>query len=123
MIPPSALQATKLWIVGHVGLAKDALHIYVALTLFIGSAIVFRWKPSSWKPWSVVAAAALAGEAWDLRDSIVYRTRIDLSANWHDIWNTLFWPTVLMMAARWTPIFGGAVPAEQRADVAAVDER
>lgn len=106
MTPPSALQAVKWWLVQHAGLAKDALHIYVALTLFFGSCLLFRWPVRSWKPWLVVLAAALAGEAWDLRDSVAYRTRIDLWANWHDIWNTLFWPSVILLLARRTSLLG-----------------
>ena len=106
MSPPSPLQAVKWWIVQHTDLAKDALHIYVALALFFGTALVFAWKPSSWKPWSVVAAAAIAGEAWDLRDSVVYQTPIDLSANWHDIWNSLFWPSAIVLIARYTRLLG-----------------
>jgi hypothetical protein len=104
--PPSSLQEAKWWLVHHTGLAKDALHIYVALTLLFGSALLFGWKLSSWRPWAVVAVAALVGEAWDLRDSIVYHTRIDLWANWHDVWNTLFWPTAIMLIARRTRLFG-----------------
>ena len=100
----SLLQTVKLWIVGHFGLGKDALHIYVGLLLFLGSAALMRWPLRSWKPWAVVAAAAIVGEAWDLRDSIVHRTPVILAANWHDIWNTLFWPTALMLLARWTPL-------------------
>lgn len=103
--PPSALQAVKWWLVHHVGLAKDALHIYVALGLFFGTALAFGWKLSSWKPWSVVLAAAVLGEAWDLRDGMVYRTHIDLWANWHDIWNTIFWPSVIVLLARRTELF------------------
>ncbi len=107
----SPLQSAKLWLVDHVHLAKDALHIYVALLLFLGTALLFKWPIRSWKPWAVVLAAALAGEAWDLRDSLVYGTAIDLSANFKDIWNTLFWPTALLILARTTRIFErGAVP-------------
>ncbi|HWK35345.1 MAG TPA: hypothetical protein VNR91_03705, partial [Sphingomonas sp.] len=69
--------------------------------------LVTGWRAGSWKPWAVVAVVAVAGEAWDLRDSVVFHTRIDLWANWHDIWNTLFWPTVIMLLARGTPVFGG----------------
>jgi len=100
--PESPLQAAKYWLVHHVGLAKDALHIYVALLLFLGSAAVFGWRLSGWRPWLVVFAAAIAGEVWDLRDSLVYRTPVVLAANWHDIWNTLFWPSALMLLARYT---------------------
>jgi len=102
MVPPSPLQASKLWLVHHVGLAKDALHIYVALTLFFGSVALFGWRVSGWRPWMLVLVAALAGEAWDIRDSLVYRTPLILRANFHDIWNTLFWPTVIMLLARHT---------------------
>jgi hypothetical protein len=113
----SPLQSAKLWLVDHVHLAKDALHIYVALLLFLGSALLFKWPIRSWKPWAVVLAAALIGEAWDLRDSLAYATPIDLSANFKDIWNTLFWPTALLILARTTQVFvrGAAIdPGEMR---------
>lgn len=102
---PSILQAGKGWLVDHIGLARDALHIYVALGLFFGACWLLRRPVRSWKPWAVVLVAALGGEAWDLRDSIVYRTPVDLAANWHDIWNTLFWPSVIVLLARLTRLF------------------
>ncbi|AJP71686.1 hypothetical protein [Sphingomonas hengshuiensis] len=101
----SLLQAVKLWPVQHVDLAKDALHVYVGLGLFLGSALLFRWNLRSWKPLAVVLAVALTGEGWDLRDSIVYHTPIHLWGNWKDLWNTMFWPTSLMVLARTTRLF------------------
>lgn len=101
----SPLQAVKLWLVGHGGLAKDALHIYVALFVFFGVALAFRLPLRSWKPWAAVLAVAVIGEIWDLRDSSVYHTRINLWANWHDIWNTMFWPTAILLLARFTSLF------------------
>jgi len=98
----SALQATKLWLIGLTGLSKDALHIYVGLTLFFGSALLFRWPLSSWRPWLVVLAAALAGEAWDIRDRLAGGVGLDLAGDWHDIWNTLFWPSAILILARTT---------------------
>jgi hypothetical protein len=100
----SPLQQTKFFIVNHVHLAKDALHIYVALALFLGSAALFRWPLKSWRPWLLVLIAALIGEAWDLRDSLVYGTRIELGGNLKDIVNTIFWPTVLVLLARGTRV-------------------
>jgi hypothetical protein len=47
---------------------------------------------------------AIAGEVWDLRDSVVYGTRIHLVANLKDLLNTIFWPTVLMLLARHTRV-------------------
>lgn len=97
----SALQAAKLWLIGLTGLGKDALHIYVGLALFLGSALLFKWSLASWKPWAIVLAAALLGEAWDIRDRIAGDMALDLAGDWHDIWNTLFWPSVLALLARY----------------------
>lgn len=100
----SSLQDAKLWAVANLGLGKDALHIYVGLGVFLGSAALFRWQLRSWKPWLVVAIAALVGEAWDLFDSVSFDTPIRLGRNAKDIANTLFWPTVLLLLARWTRV-------------------
>lgn len=96
----SPLQTVKFWMVGHMDLAKDALHVYVALAMFLGSATLFKWRLSDRRPWLIVLVVAIAGEIWDLRDSVVYGTPIHLWANWHDIWNTLFWPSVIVLLAR-----------------------
>ncbi len=98
----SWLQSAKLAAIGWTGLSKDALHVYVALGLFFGSALIFRWSLRSWKPWAVVLAATLAGEAWDIRDRIVGDIPIELAGNWHDVWNTMFWPTAIVLLARTT---------------------
>lgn len=102
------LQSVKFWLVGHVGLAKDALHVHVGLLLFVGSALLLRWPIRSWKPWAVALAGVLIGEAWDLRDSLVYHTRIDLRANLHDVWNTMLWPSLMIVLARTTTLFGAS---------------
>jgi hypothetical protein len=101
----SPLQQTKHFIAGHLGLAKDALHIYVALLVFLAACLLFKWKAADWKPWMAVFAVALLGEAWDLRDNMIYHTDVNLPANMHDIWNTMLVPTILMFAARYTPAF------------------
>ena len=100
----SALQAAKFWLIGLTGLAKDALHIYVALGLFFGAALAFKWPITSWRPWLLVLAAALIGEAWDIRDRLVSAVPLDLWGDWHDIWNTLFWPSVILVLARYTAV-------------------
>ena len=102
----SPLQSAKFWLIQHLGLAKDALHVHVGLLLFVGSALVFRWPLRSWEPWAVALAGTLLGEAWDLRDSVVYHTRIDLWGNWHDVWNTMLWPSLFVLLARTTALFG-----------------
>jgi hypothetical protein len=80
----TAFQDSKLWLVSHVHLAKDALHIYVALIVFFGSMLIWRWRPGQWKPWLLVLAAAFAGEAWDIFDTITYERKVYWAANWKD---------------------------------------
>lgn len=104
----SILQAAKLWLIGLTGLSKDALHVYVALILFFGSAMLFKWSPAGWRPWTVVLVAAVVGEAWDIRDRLAGGIAIDLAGDWHDIWNTMFWPSVILLLARTTSLFGGS---------------
>ncbi|QNQ10652.1 hypothetical protein [Sphingomonas alpina] len=104
----SPLQATKYWLVNNLHLAKDALHVYVALGLLFGSALLFGWRLSSWKPWLVVAAAAVIGEIWDIRDRYVGHVAQNYTANVHDLWNTIFWPSVILFLARRTSLFRGS---------------
>jgi hypothetical protein len=101
----SSFQQAKFWLVHHVDLAKDALHIYVALILFFGSMLLFRWRVGDARPWLVVLAAALLGEAWDLRDRLANGVGMDWAGHWKDIWNTLFWPSAILLLGRFTNVF------------------
>jgi hypothetical protein len=104
-MPDSLLQATKLWLVGGTGLAKDALHVHVGLIVFLGSALLLRWPLRSWKPWGAALAAALAGEAWDILDRWHAGLRAVPMGHWHDIWNTMLWPSALLLLAHYTRLF------------------
>lgn len=99
-------QTAKLWLVDSTGLAKDALHVHVGLAVFFVAVVVFRWQLRSWKPWAVALTAALAGEAWDIWDTVDEGRRILPSANWKDLWNTMLWPTAILLLARTTKQFG-----------------
>lgn len=101
----SEFQEVKLWLVGNLGLAKDALHIYVGLILCFGSALAFRWPLRSWKPFAMVLTAALLGEVWDISDTLRDGRTVRGWLNWHDVWNTCFWPAAILLLARFTPIF------------------
>ena len=102
----SALQDVKLLIVEHVDLAKDALHVYVALVVFIGACWLFRWRPSSIKPWLVVLAVAVIGEIWDYRDTLAREDPVFFEFYIKDLWNTMLAPTILLVTARFTTVFG-----------------
>lgn len=96
----STVQAIKLAIVSFTGLEKDALHIYVGLGVFLGFAALFKKPLRCAAPWLAVLFFAVCGELLDMRDDLaslgVWRWRASL----HDVLNTLFWPTVLLLLAR-----------------------
>ena len=94
----------KLLLMGSTGFSKDALHIHVGLAVFLGSALLFRWLLTSVRPLLAAAAVALAGEAWDMVDNLLSGAPMQLAGHWHDIWNTLFWPAVILLLARATPM-------------------
>jgi len=96
----SAVQSIKLAIVSCAGLSKDALHIYVGLSVFFVTAIVLRKPLRSIIPWLAVAAVAIAGEVLDMRDDITSLGYWRWKASLHDVLNTLFWPTVLLLLAK-----------------------
>ena len=99
------LQLIKAWLVATTGLGKDALHIHVGLIVFLGSALLRRWPLTSWKPWGVVLAVALTGEAWDMRDTVARDGTLHLWENWKDVWNTMLWPSAFLILARTTQLF------------------
>ncbi|MCG2592892.1 hypothetical protein LZ009_08875 [Ramlibacter sp. XY19] len=101
----TAVQAIKLAIVAATGLSKDALHIYVGLAVFLVAAAASRRPVASWLPWIAVLAVALLGEAVDMRDDLLSIGHWRWAASLHDVLNTVFWPTVLMVLARATGVF------------------
>jgi hypothetical protein len=98
----SAFQQAKIALSQLAGLPKDALHIYVGLAVFLLAAALLRAPLRSWKPIAVVLLVALAGEAWDIFETWQAGQRVRWDRNWHDVWNTCFWPTVLFLLARYT---------------------
>jgi hypothetical protein len=102
------LQESKTWVVDHVGLEKDALHVYLALILLFGSAWLFRWSLRSWKPAALIFVVAAAGEVWDIRDGLMTSVPLEVSLplSWHDLWNTMFWPLAILVLAHVSPLFG-----------------
>jgi hypothetical protein len=100
----SAFQQSKVALVQLLGLPKDALHVYVGLAIFLAAAALLRRPLGSWVPIAAVAAAALIGEAWDLIETRAIGARAHYDRNWHDVWNTCFWPAILFLLARYTRV-------------------
>lgn len=97
-------QDAKLWLLGFIGLSKDALHVYVGMIVFLGVALLFRLPLRDWRPLAAVFLAAVAGEVFDLFESLAPNEDPRWAATWHDLWNTMLWPTVLFVLARWSGV-------------------
>ena len=95
----------KLWAVDVTGLEKDALHIYVALVVFVAANLVFGWKAREGKAILVVLIVAVANEVADIRYNLRVENDPYLSGSLHDIVNTMILPVVLVALARWTKLF------------------
>ena len=92
-----------------LGLPKDALHIYVGLAVFLAAAALLRRPLGSWVPIAAVAAAALIGECWDIAETRAAGAPVHFGRNWHDLWNTCFWPATLFLLARYTRVLSRRV--------------
>lgn len=100
----SAIQSAKNMAVTMTGLSKDALHVYVGLIVLLTTALLLRRRLSSLLPWLAVVLAATLGEAVDMRDDLRAIGYWQWRASVHDFINTLFWPTVLLVLARFRQV-------------------
>lgn len=86
----------------YTGLEKDALHIHAALLIYILTSLLFRRSFRSFLPWLVVLGIELANEAHDIWENWGAPWSWSLGESGKDLWNTMLWPTVLLLAARYT---------------------
>jgi hypothetical protein len=108
IVETSTTQAIKIVITTVTGLSRDALHIYVGLAVLIVAAIVLRKHLSSAVPWVIVLAVATLGELLDMRDDIAGIGYWRWAESLHDVLNTMAWPTVLMVLARFGSVFNAS---------------
>ena len=97
-------QSFKHVLVEATNLSKDALHIYVGLGVMLLVVILFKKSVRDWRPLAAVAVASIAGELWDIIDTFSHGGTPHWNANWKDVWNTMFWPTILFGLARFTRV-------------------
>ncbi len=108
----SFVQGLKLAVVAASGLSKDALHIYAGLAVQLLIATSTRYRLTSILPWCVVLALAGLGELVDRHDDLTSLGHWRWQASLHDIVNTLFWPTLLLVLARFGLLgCGGSGPS------------
>lgn len=100
-IAPQELQLLKVNIIDATGLGKDALHVYAGLTLFILVRLIWRWRGGWLLAWLAVLALAGFIEWLDMRAGGGVAEWKPDAKHWHDIWNTMFWPSVLLLVGRW----------------------
>lgn len=112
----SLFEERKSWLVTASDLGKDALHIYFGLALFMLVRLAWRWRGGWVAAWLAVLVMACGGEWLDMTVEFSNAAIQPDAAHWHDIWNTMFWPTVLLLVGRWLqPV------AQPRADVSGED--
>ena len=118
----SLFEERKSWLVTATDLSKDALHIYFGLALFMLVRLAWRWRGGWAAAWLAVLAMACGGEFLDLTAEFGHSAIQPDAAHWHDIWNTMLWPTVLLLAGPWlqpkTPAGASGEDAERRLEQA-----
>ena len=97
----SLFEARKVSVIDATGLDKDALHIYFGLAVFLAVRLAWRWRGGWVAAWLVVLAMACGGEWLDVTAELGRSAIQPDAAHWHDIWNTMFWPTILLLLGRW----------------------
>ncbi|MDN3454519.1 MULTISPECIES: hypothetical protein [unclassified Psychrobacter] len=105
----------KINIIETTGLAKDALHIYVGIGIYLLCLMVLRpiiknQSIRSFMALIVVTGMALLGEYLDNRHIIIPKGLfaleiVDIKASIHDLINTCLLPYVLYALNKWTKIF------------------
>ena len=97
----SLFEERKVSVIEASGLDKDALHIYFGMTLFLAIRLAWRGRGGWIAAWLAVLIMACGGEWLDLTAEYSRSSIQPDAAHWHDIWNTMFWPTVLLVVGRW----------------------
>ena len=95
-------EVIKAAIAAWTELERDALHIYAAFLIQLGSAAMLRRTVASPWPWLIVLAFALLNEWLDMSgDKLIEEW--EKEAALHDLWNTMLLPTLLMLVVRFAP--------------------
>ena len=88
----------KTRLVDFVGLTNDAMHVHGSILILFASAIFLRRRPDSSWCWLIVFAAELFNEYADLKGVAPGEATIDAAI--HDLYNTMLWPSVILVLGR-----------------------
>jgi hypothetical protein len=93
--------ALKIQLSELLGISKDALHIHLGLSIYLIVMLVFRRQLTSWVPWLALLAFEIVNEVMDIFHVHEGVMAFELGDSPKDILNTMFWPTVVLLTARW----------------------
>jgi len=85
-------------------LEKDALHVYAAFVIQVGTAVIARKSLGNWLPWLAVLGFATLNESLDVllgEEASVKPWQMRGAA--HDLVNTMILPTALLVLSRFRP--------------------
>lgn len=85
-------------LVEFFGLTNDAMHVHGSILILFVSAIILRRRPDSIWCWLIVLAAELFNEYADLKGVAPGEATIDAAV--HDLYNTMLWPTIILILGR-----------------------
>ncbi len=97
----SAYQNLKLIILEVLSLSKDAIHIHVGLLVFFLAVVLWRRGRFDVLALFSVFFVAITMEILDLHDDLGSLGYMRWSASLHDLINTLFWPTLVVILRKW----------------------
>lgn len=97
------LNALKTDLTQLLDLSRDALHVHFGLLIMLVAMVVLRKSPASLVPWLCVLGLELANEALDLEHGHG-GLRATVLSSLKDIVNTMAWPTVILLLARYTNV-------------------
>lgn len=98
---PEQFQQLKLDIIDTAGLAKDAMHVHIGLLVFVAVRLLWRWRGGWVIAWLAALAVAGTGEWLDYLGNLDATPTPSDPEHWHDIWNTMLWPTIFLVIGRW----------------------
>ncbi len=95
----SFYQLFKIYLMQYLPLSKDAIHVYIGLSVYFVTGISTKRLATVW-PVLAVLILSLLMECFDLRDDLSAYGQFRWSASLHDIVNTLFWPVIITLILR-----------------------
>ena len=112
----SAYQSFKLLLLSFLPLGKDAVHIYIGMIVLLVWVIGFHRPLGSWKSLLPVLVVAGIMELIDLYDDIQWLGHPRWGNSLHDVFNTTFWPAVLVATAHFGLLCRAVPPTEKQPD-------